>query len=64
MTLLTVVVILALLSVIGVLVTGVGSMAHGGEFDRKHSNQLMGMRVGLQILAVALILTALYLALS
>ena len=64
MTLLTVVVILALLSVIGVLATGVGSMAHGGKFDQKHSTQLMGMRVVFQGLAVALILTALYLALG
>ena len=63
MTFLTVVVILALLSTMGVLATGVGSMAHRGKFDQRHSTQLMGLRLVFQGLAIALILIALYLTL-
>lgn len=62
MTLLTVFVVLAVLGTLGVLATGIGSMAHGGEFDRNHSTQLMGMRVGLQALAILAVLAAVYFA--
>jgi hypothetical protein len=47
---------------IGLVGTGVWSMAHGGEFDRKHSTQLMFARVGMQGLTVLLLLFAVYLA--
>ena len=62
MTTLTVVIVLALIATIAVLLTGIVSMARGGEFDRRHSVQLMSARVGLQGLAVLLVLVALYLA--
>ena len=62
MNLLTIVIIAALVITAGVLVTGVGSMAHGGEFDEKHSTQLMFARIGLQAITVILLLLALYLA--
>jgi len=62
MNVLTVVIIAALLMTIGLVGTGVWSMAHGGEFDKKHSTQLMFARVGMQALAVLLLLFAVYLA--
>lgn len=64
MTLLTTVVVLAMLATIGALLTGVGSMAHGGVFDRKHSAQFMSARIILQAVAVGLMLAALYLTLG
>lgn len=62
MSILTFVIILALVLTIAVLATGIGSMAHGGEFDRKHGTQLMFTRVGMQGLTLILLLVALYLA--
>jgi hypothetical protein len=59
MDILTVVVILALVAVIATLAWGVGSMAHGGSYDREHSEQIMFTRVGIQALAFALVLLAL-----
>jgi hypothetical protein len=37
-------------------------MAQGGEFDRKHSTQLMFARVGMQGVTVLLLFLAVYLA--
>jgi hypothetical protein len=37
-------------------------MAHGGEFDREHSTQLMFARVGMQGVTVLLLLLAIFLA--
>lgn len=62
MNILTMVIIVALAVTIGLMGTGVWSMAHGGEFDRKHSTQLMFARVGMQGLTVILLLFAVYLA--
>ena len=62
MNILTVVIIAALLMTVGLVGTGVWSMAHGGEFDKKHSTQLMFARVGMQALTVFLLLFAVYLA--
>lgn len=59
MTIVTFLVLLALFATVVVLGTGIGSMAHGGAFDDKHSDQLMMARIGLQGLAVVLILLAL-----
>jgi hypothetical protein len=58
-----VLVIIALLATIGVLVSGIVSMAHGEEFDRRHSVQLMFTRVGLQGLTLLLLVLALLLGL-
>ena len=62
MELLTLLIISALLATIASLVTGIWSMGKGGEFDEKHSNQLMRARVGFQGLALILLLAALYFA--
>lgn len=51
----TFLIIIALLAVLGVLVTGVIGMAKGGEFNQKYSNKLMRARVILQLIAVLLI---------
>ncbi len=52
----------ALLMTVGLIATGIWSMAHGGEFDQKHSTQLMFARVGMQGITVVLLLLAIYLA--
>jgi hypothetical protein len=59
MNILTLTVILALVAAIGALFWGVGSMAHGGSYDREHSEQIMFTRVGIQALAFVLIVVAL-----
>ena len=62
MNILTMVIVLALLITIGLMGTGIWSMAHGGEFDRKHATQLMFARVGMQAVTVLLLLFSVYLA--
>jgi len=62
MSILTMVIILALLLTIAILLTGLGSMAQGGEFDKQHGTQLMFARVGMQGLTLLLLFIALYLA--
>ena len=62
MNLLTITIILAMVLTIGVLVIGVGSMAHGGEFDEKHSEQFMYARVIMQAVTLLLLFFAIYLA--
>jgi hypothetical protein len=47
---------IACLIVVGVLMTGVGGFARGGEFNRKHGNRLMRYRIYAQAVAVVLIL--------
>jgi hypothetical protein len=39
-----------------VLFLGIGAMARGGEFNKRHSNRLMRLRVVLQLVAVLLFL--------
>jgi hypothetical protein len=62
MTLLTVVVVLAVVATAGALASGIVSMAHGGEYDRRHSGQFMFARVGLQGLTLVLLLLALFIS--
>ena len=62
MNILSVLIVLALLLTIVVLGTGIWSMAHGGEFDRKHSTELMFARVGMQAVTLLLLFFAIYLA--
>lgn len=62
MNILTVIIVLALFLTIVVLATGIGSMAHGGEFDEKHDTQLMFARVGMQGLTLVLLIIALFLS--
>lgn len=59
MNIVTVTVILALLVTVGALVWGLGSMAHGGAYDREHSEQLMFTRIGLQAVAFIFVMLAL-----
>lgn len=59
MSLLTLLIVLALVATIGALGTGIVSMVRGGEYDRLHGTQLMYARVGFQGLALALLLVAL-----
>jgi hypothetical protein len=62
MNLLTIVILLAILLTAVILVTGIGSMMQGGEFDAKHGTQLMFARVGMQTVTFLLLLFALFLA--
>ena len=57
-TLFPILLALAVLSVLAVLFAGLFSMARGGEFNRKYGNVLMRWRVGLQGLAILLLLAA------
>ena len=58
MTILTTLIVLALVSVVVSLAWGVGSMAAGGQFDDKHYTQFMTARVGFQALAIVLLIIA------
>ncbi len=51
-----VVVIIAVLVVAGILLTGIGGFAKGGDFNRKHANRIMRYRIYAQAVAIALIL--------
>ncbi len=59
MDFLTFLILLAAVAAAGVLVMGIGTMAHGGEMDERRSGVYMAFRVGLQGLAFLLILAAL-----
>ena len=50
------IVALACLAVLGVLLVGIGGFAKGGEFNKKHANKVMRLRLLLQFIAVILIL--------
>lgn len=56
MTLLTTLIMLALVATIVSLGWGIGSMAHGGQFDDRHSTQFMTARVVFQGLVVLLLI--------
>lgn len=62
MSLLNITIIAALVLTVIALVTGVGAMGQGGEFDDKHADQLMFARVGLQGVTILLLFVAMYLA--
>jgi hypothetical protein len=62
MDFLNVIIVAALLMTVGLMGTGIWSMAHGGEFDREHSTQLMLARVAVQGITVVLLLLAVFLA--
>ena len=52
---------LACLAVVAVLAIGIGSFAKGGEFNRRNGNRMMRWRLGLQAVAVVLIVAFVYL---
>ena len=51
-----IVVAIACLVVLGILLTGIGGFAKGGDFNRKHANKIMRWRIYAQFIAVILIL--------
>lgn len=54
----TIAMLLAMLSVLGVLLIGVFSFVKGGAFNEKYGNRLMQARVWLQGLALAMLALA------
>lgn len=62
MSVLTIIITIALIVTAGALLVGIISMSQGGEFDEKHSTQLMLLRVGAQGVVILLLLFALYFA--
>ena len=46
---------IACLAVLAVLMIGVGGFARGGDFNKKHANKIMRLRLLLQFIAVILI---------
>jgi hypothetical protein len=63
MDVLSTMIILALIATIITLGTGIFSMLRGGEFDQRHSTQLMFARVGFQALTLVLLIIALLVSL-
>ncbi|MEL7025934.1 MAG: twin transmembrane helix small protein [Pseudomonadota bacterium] len=51
-----IIVAIAVLIVLGILLTGIGGFAKGGDFNRKHANRIMRYRIYAQFIAVLLIL--------
>jgi len=51
-----IVVAIACLVVLGILLTGIGGFAKGGDFNRKHANKIMRWRIYAQFVAILLIL--------
>jgi len=51
---------LACLAVLVVLAIGIGGFAKGGEWNRKNANKVMQWRLGLQFVAVILIVIFVY----
>ncbi|TCL01091.1 hypoxia induced protein [Shimia isoporae] len=47
---------IACFAVLFILMIGVGGFAKGGDFNRKHANKIMRLRIGAQFVAVLLIL--------
>lgn len=60
MNFLTLIITIALIVTVLALVTGIIAMGKGGEFDQKHTTQLMFLRVGAQGIVILLLLIALY----
>jgi len=55
-----VVVVLAMATVAIIMLIGIGGFGRGGDFNRKHANKIMRLRIGAQFVAVLLILTFVY----
>jgi hypothetical protein len=50
------------LAVLAVLMVGILGFARGGDFNRKHANKIMRLRLLLQFIAVLLIVAFVYFA--
>ncbi len=55
-----IIVAIATLTVLGILLVGIGGFAKGGDFNRKHANRIMRYRIAAQAVAVVLILVFVY----
>lgn len=53
---------IACLAVVVVLMVGVLGFAKGGEFNRRHANRIMRLRILMQFIAVILIIVFVYFA--
>lgn len=53
--------LVATAAVVVVLMIGIGAFGKGGEFNRKHSNKMMRLRLLAQFIAVLLIVAYVYL---
>lgn len=51
---------LACLAVVGILMVGIGGFAKGGDFNKKHANKVMRLRIVAQFVAIVLILAFVY----
>jgi len=51
---------IAMAATLVVLLVGVVAMFRGGEFNRRHGNRLMRLRILLQVVAVALLVFLMY----
>lgn len=51
-----IIVAIACLLVLGILLTGIGGFARGGDFNKKHANRIMRYRIYAQAVAILLIL--------
>ncbi len=60
--LLTFLIPVAALATAGVLFTGIYGLVRGGEFNARYANVLMRWRIGLQAVAVALVMLGLWLS--
>ena len=56
-----VVIVIAMLSVAGILLWGVITMARGGEYNKTHSNKIMRYRIVFQAIAIIIFITILLL---
>jgi hypothetical protein len=62
MTIVTVLIIAALIATVVVLGLGLRSMARGGSYDKEHAEKFMWERVGLQALVIVLLVVAVFLS--
>jgi Hypoxia induced protein conserved region len=56
-----IIVVIAVLIVLGVLLTGIGGFAKGGDFNKKHANRIMRYRIYAQAVAIVLVLLFVFL---
>ena len=62
MTPLTVLVLLALLATSAALLLGIVTMGQGGRFDQHFGTRMMWARVGMQALAIALLVVVFFMS--
>ncbi|OOY17136.1 twin transmembrane helix small protein [Thioclava sp. DLFJ4-1] len=55
------IVAVASLAVLVILMIGIAGFGRGGDFNKKHANKLMRLRIAAQAVAIALILLFVYL---